>query len=400
MADGMRLVLLAETFHPATGGGETQARTLATGLAAEGAEVLVITRRTDGNLPSSDALGPVRIRRLPPRGPGQLKKWGLVITAFLVLLRLHRSYDAVLVCGFRVLGIPSVLATKILRKPCVLKAESLGEFSGDIFSAGLRRLGASTSNHPFRLLLQLRNRLLSEAHAFVATSSAVERELVAGGLEGIRIHRIPNCVDVDRFAPVSDTEKMRLRETLRIPGQARVGIYTGRLVSTKGLPLLLSVWTRLVQRHSNALLLLVGSGSLDLNNCERDLRDFVTRKSLQRSVLFTGSVENVHEYLGASDFFVFPSERENFSVSVIEAMACGLPVIATCVGGLADFVAEGATALVVRPGDADGLEHAIERALVGDKRLREMGLAGREVVRKRYSERQVLGQYTALLKEL
>lgn len=392
--------LLTETFHPVTGGGETQARVLATGLATSGQVVQVITRRVDKALPAREWMGSVRLWRLPPGGPGQLKKWGLIISAFWRLLRLTRSYDVIIVCGFRVLGVPSVLAARLLGKPCVLKADSLGELSGEIFKAGLERAGLSHASRTFRFIMRLRNRVLLGATTFVAISSAVEEELVACGVEPRRINRIPNSVDTEIYSPPEVAMKLKLRDSLGIPADSNVAIYTGRLVTTKGLPLLLSVWKKLASRYRGARLLLVGSGGLGLQNCERELRGFVKRYSLEQSVIFTGSVENVHEYLQASDFFVFPSEREAFGISVIEAMACSLPVISTSAGGLSDIISDEVTADIVPVGDPEALEQAIERALRGDDRLQDMATAGRKLVIDRYSQSSILKRYERLLSSL
>jgi hypothetical protein len=109
----MNVCLLTETFHPVTGGGETQARVVASGIAESGCEVHLLTRRSDPDLPSREMLGSISLHRLPPSGPGQSKKWGLVATAMLRLIGIRESYDIMLVCGYRILGIPAILASRI-----------------------------------------------------------------------------------------------------------------------------------------------------------------------------------------------------------------------------------------------------------------------------------------------
>ena len=87
------------------------------------------------------------------------------------------------------------------------------------------------------------------------------------------------------------------------------------------------VWLEVQRQHPNVKLLVVGAGGLDIHNCEAELKAYVIANGLQDSVHFTGSVENVHEYLQVADIFVFPTENEAFGISLIEAMACGLPAI-------------------------------------------------------------------------
>jgi hypothetical protein len=110
------MCLLTETYHPITGGGETQARVLAAGFAASGSETNVLTRRTDSTLPRSEHMDDATLWRLAPAGPGHLKKWGLILSAFIRLLRLRSRYEVMLVCGYRVLGIPSVIASRLLHR--------------------------------------------------------------------------------------------------------------------------------------------------------------------------------------------------------------------------------------------------------------------------------------------
>lgn len=393
----INVCLLTETFHPVTGGGETQARVLASGLAASGATVQVVTRRSDKSLPRREYLGPVRLWRVSPSGAGQFRKWGLVITALIILLRLRHTYDVILVCGFRILGIPAVIAAGFLNKPCLLKADILGELSGEYFRAGLQRFGLQPRGLLFRSMLKLRKRLLRRASGFIAISTAVEEELIECGVGHERISHIPNSVDTNRFSPVDGPTKDKLRGKLGIPGSGRIAIYTGRLETTKGLPSLLSAWRKIAGRHRDAHLLLVGTGGFGIHNCEAALREFVAQNSLDQCVTFVGSVENVNEYLQASDFFVFPSEREAFGISVIEALACSLPVITTTAGGLSDIVTAGQTAIVVPVGDVEALETAIEGVLGHGTGLQEIAAAGRDLVVRVYSQSQILHQYAQLV---
>lgn len=392
-----RVVMLTETFHPETGGGETQARTVARGLRASGIQVELITRRTDPTLPPETSVEGVPVHRVGPAGPGQFRKWGLVLTALLALLHLRRRYDVLLVCGYRVLGIPAVVAGLLSRKPCVLKADSQGELSGRFLDPGLARLRLRHDRLPVSALLWVRNRLLRRADRFVAMSGVIEQELLAHGVAAQRIARIPNSVDTATFSPVDAAEKRALRIRLGLPERPRVVIYTGRLVTTKGLPSLLRAWRTAVATHPDALLLLVGAGGLGLQNCEEALRAYVAHHGLQDSVRFTGPVDNVHEYLQASDVFVFPTQREAFGISVIEAMACGLPVITTTVDGLRDIVHPGKDALAIPADDDDALAHALGTSLEGGEDLQRIAACAREGATDRFSSEKVIESYRDLL---
>jgi glycosyltransferase involved in cell wall biosynthesis len=396
----LRVCILTETFHPVTGGGETQARALAEGLRLDGAEVHLVTRRSDPALAAQDSVGGVPVRRVSPTGPGHLRKWGLVFTALHALVRLRKHYDVMLVCGFRVLGIPAMLVSLASGKPCTVKADSQGELSGAFFDAGLARMKLRHDRFPVSALVRMRNLLLRRAAAFIAISQVIEQEYLAHGIRPGRIARIPNSVDIQRFRPVDETAKVSLRARLGIPRERRVVTYTGRLVTTKGLLPLLEAWRSVAATHPDALLVLVGSGGLGLQNCEAELRQRVHRDRLEERVLFTGSVDNVHEYLQASDLFVFPTEREAFGISVLEAMACGLPIVTTCVDGIRDVVRPGVDALVVPPGDHEGLAAAIRQALAGGEAVTAMAVAARAHTLEHFSAARVVAEYRGLLDRL
>jgi glycosyltransferase involved in cell wall biosynthesis len=394
-----RICILTETYHPVVGGGETQARSLAEGLAVRGHEVFLITRRSDPELPRTERVGGIQVHRLPPSGPGHLKKWALLVSSLIALLRLRRSYDLVFVSGFRVLGVAAVLVSRLQNKSCILKADSLGEMSGEFFRDGLASLGLSSQSRLFRALLALRNRILHRADGFVSISSVVEEELLRSGVPRERAHRIPNSVDVDRFSPATRSERAGLRSRLSLPPCATIVTFVGRLVSHKGLPLLLRVWKDLHAHHPDALLLLVGGGGLDLHNCEQELREYVAEQQLTECVRFTGDVENVADYLRASDAFVFPTEAEAFGIALVEAMACALPVVAARAGGVIDILEPG-SGLSVAAGDFAELRDAIDTLLRDPSLGARLGAGARRTAAERYSGDAVVDRYCSLFREV
>ena len=395
----VRVCVLTETFHPVIGGGETQARLLADGLLARGSAAIVVTRRTDARLPVSDSVGRIPVHRVGPVGTGSLRKWGLVFTALPALIRLREHYDVIFVSGFRILGVPAVVASRLLNRPVVLKADSSGEMSGAFFEAGLARFGLTTRSWPARALVALRNAVLRRAQSHVAISTSIAAELADTGVGGGTVRRIPNAVDTSRFQPTNEA-KTGVRAQLRLPPQATIFTYTGRLVSYKGLASLLRVWADVARRHPQAHLLLVGTGGLDIHACEAELRDYVRAQQLEDRVSFTGSVDNVDDYLRASDVFVFPSENDAFPSSLIEAMTTRLPVIATPVGAIPEIVEHERNGLLVKPGRDDELEQAIERLLADPTLCARLAEQGWRTVQERYTAERVTAAYAELFADL
>jgi glycosyltransferase involved in cell wall biosynthesis len=283
----LKICIFTETYYPVVGGGEIQAQLLADSLIARRHEVIILTRRSDKSLQKFEQQGKIPIYRLPPSGSGQLKKWGLILSAFPKLIRLGKRYDILFVSGFRIIGITAVIVSKLLHKKCILKADSQGEMSGDFFRAGLEKQGLSPKFFPFRFFLSLRNVMLKTADAFSVISEEITAELTSAGVPIKKIYQIPNSVDTHRFIPVSREQKYALRNKMALPETSTIVVYTGRLVSYKGLPLLLRVWKEIQNQHRDTRLLLLGSGGLDIHNCEAELRTFVHENGLGRTVRFT-----------------------------------------------------------------------------------------------------------------
>lgn len=393
------MLMLTETFHPEIGGGERQAHLLSRALVRRGHEVTIVTRRSRAELPREQMDDGVQIIRIAPAGRGRWKKWRLAVTAIEPLARLRSRADVVFVSGYRIMGVPAVLVTKMIGPTCVLKADSSGEMSGEFFRAGLARFHLSPTSAAVRLLIGSRNALLRRADAFIAISREIAGELRAHGVPGERIHQLPNGVDTGKFRPTGSSERASLRRRLGLPG-GPVAIYTGRLVSYKGLPLLLRVWCDLRRSGTPGTLVLVGSGGADIHACEKDLREYVAREGLHNSVVFAGEVENVDDYLRASDAFVFPTENEAFGVSLIEAMACGLPSVATSVGGIPDFLIDGQNGLLVEPGSFAQLRDRLAMLLAGGDGVAALGYAARETAVARFSVDAVVDGYVRVFESL
>ena len=396
----MKICIFTETYYPVMGGGETQAQLLADGLIAGGHSVTVLTRRSDASLKKNERYGAVDVVRLAPVGGGQLKKWGLLISSIPALFRLRHDYDLIFVSGYRIIGLTAVWLAKLLRKKVVLKADSQGEMSGDFFESGLMKIGISHKSFLFRWFLGFRNAILKRADAFSAISPEIASEWTSSGILSEKIHLIPNCVDTKRFVPIEPNEKISLRKKLDLPQDASMAIYTGRLVSYKGLPLLLKVWNEICCKHENVLLILAGTGGLDIHNCEEKMKEYVKVNGLEKHVLFTGAVQNVPEYLQASDIFVFPTENDAFPSSIVEAMACALPVVTTPVGAIKTIVTDGETGMLIQPGNQEQLFQALDVMLSDTAPASRLGDAAHQSVQGLYSAEVVSKKYLNLFQGL
>jgi len=216
------------------------------------------------------------------------------------------------------------------------------------------------------------------ADAVVAVAQNEARQLRASGLR-VPVVVIPNAV----AAPVKRNRE-EARRRLGIDGRMPVALCIARLAKVKRHDLLLEAWARV---PASALLLCAGEGPL-----LADLEQQTERLGLMDRVRFLGPRSDVDWLLSASDLVTLASDREGLPMAVLEAMAAGLPVVATRVGGLPELVMAGA-GLLVPPGDASALAAALSLMLEDAGRRRGAGSSGRAHVQRRYSIEALVDAY-------
>jgi glycosyltransferase involved in cell wall biosynthesis len=404
---GLRIYVLTPSFPPTDGGQEKHLLELSQSLMAAGVAVHVLTRRVDRSFAAVESLNSVPVTRYTPfgevRGVGfrAAPRLGLLLLKMTWrLLRASRDYDAVLVSGFNFTPFPAILAGAFTGKPCVVRPESPLEVTQPLGAKSRAKMGIGEKSRVLRGLEAMRRQAAQRVDRYVAISSEIRGCLESVGVDSAKIVAIPNGISVARFAPVTADRKLALRARLSLPADALLMIYTGRLAVSKGVMMLIDVWRELAAENPGPHLLIVGTGRGSFDDCEPALREYVGVHALQSRVTLTGSVPNVGEYLQASDMFVFPSDYEGFSLSLLEAMSVGLPLVTTRVGIAAELERECRLGLLVPPLDRTAFRDALAR-LLSDAPLRaELGANARAAVSGRYSTDAEAQQYIELFKAL
>ena len=388
----MNICYVAESYYPELDGGAIHSRMLAEQLHSDGNCVRVITRKNRPSYDRAEIVGGIQVIRMGLTDHyGILARYLGMFSIIPPLVRNRNEYDIILVAAPRILGAPVVLLAKILGKRCVLKPDSAGEMDGSY--AYMHSRPGWMLYHASRSYFWLRNRILRCANAFIAITNVISEEIRGLDVDDRRIYKIPNGVDIEKFAPVTSEQKTTIRNRLGIPPDTTVFVYCGRLSREKGLLPLLFSWKRLTNRFDSLHLLLVGSGDGMTLSCEKELRQYVKEHSLGNSVSFTGSVDDVRDYLHSSDVFVLPSIREMLSVALIEAHACGIPAIGARVGGIPEVIDNRVNGILVEPGNVDGLVDAATE-LIKDRDMREeYGAAARKLAVDRFSLARVAEKY-------
>lgn len=221
-------------------------------------------------------------------------------------------------------------------------------------------------------------RLLRRVAAVVAVSAATRDALRDAGVPADRLHLVENAIDVDRVAAEAAAGRDAVRRAWALAEGERAVVALGRFSPEKGHATLVDAFRTVVADVPTARLVLVGDGVL-----EADLRRAAAALPAG-CVVFAGWRTDPARCLGAADVFVLPSLREGLPLAVLEAMAAGVPVCATAVGGVPEALDGGACGVLVAPGDAPGLADALRRLLRSPDEAGRWAAAARARVRARY----------------
>jgi len=228
-----------------------------------------------------------------------------------------------------------------------------------------------------------------------AISAGVADAMDDAGVARDRITIIPSGVDCDYFRPPSADERDAARKMFGI-ALSTVAVGTvGVLENRKGHPYLLEAIARI--GSPSTLCLIAGDGSM-----RSEFEQYAAKLGISGQVQFLGRIEPSRALLWALDIFVFPSLREGLGVAAIEAAACGLPTVASKVGGLGEVVGDGESGILVAPGNAPELAEGISRLAASPHERDTMGAAARKRALGRFTMAamavQTLAFYRACLK--
>lgn len=263
-------------------------------------------------------------------------------------------------------------------------------FYGDITARLLRMLRvapkAVSAIHSTYIGPRWQEQVLRHTDPFASAVTAVstivaDARVAARTTSREKIKVIENGIDPARFGHPDAAEIVRIRDRLGIDSQDRVVLCVGRLEPEKNHALLIRAFARIVQTHADALLLIVGSGSL-ASELENDARGL----GIGARVRFAGHLSPVDPVFHLAELFVLSSSIEGLPMVVLEAMAASLPMVLTNVGGIPDVVDNELTGLLVPPEDEDALAFAIARMLDATVETRAaFGAAARRRLEERFS---------------
>ena len=386
---------LGRIGEPDVGGQCVYIRELSVALAAQGARVLAFTRdRSDGR-PGREQIAPgADVIRIQCGPSGFLPKEKILpyLEEFAVALSTYLSGDEIISSHFWDGG----YVASLLREPAkwVHTSHSLGK----------RKLASLPDADPgqYKDRIAIETRILRRCDAIISSTGLEEQDLVdLYAADGAKITVIPPGVDAEYFHPPSNKES--LKKELGLSADPVV-FSLGRLDPRKGFDLYLRAAAQVRRESSRGSLVqfLLSAGTSDEDEHEAAERERLQRlaKSLQlgdsliwRPVL---PESDIPRYYGASDLFVMPSRYELFGIVMLEAMACGVPVVATKFGGPPEVITDGENGRLVDPTNIPSFASAIAGLLDDpDERMR-MGEIARETIESKYSWERLAREHLLL----
>lgn len=396
MSDAPRLLLLTAYYFPLQGGVETHARALAIYLLAHGIPVTIVTKRIDAGGPAMETIDGITVHRVAPAGPRNgVRKWLMLPFALWRIVALRKTFDVIYCPGYQGIGIAAMAAGLLLGKPVVLRSGNLGVLYGNNWNEPLSRFHISPDMAIVRWLKARVRSIYTPAAAFACNCREIEDEALACGVPRARVHYLPNAVDVDRYRPALPGEKAQVRAAEGWPQDALLCLYVGRLSVEKGVMELLEAWRTLP--HRNKRLVLIGP---DMPGNPSDVgpaaRQFVADHDLGHEVIFHGESSDGARLLRAADIYVQPSHYEAFSNALVEAMATGLPPVATRIGGMLDCIVDGENGLLATPRDPAALAQQLERMMSDPALAARLGANARATVVADFNVVTIFGRFAEL----
>jgi len=296
----------------------------------------------------------------------------------IVLLWLVKRYDVHLVVaqspyeGFSAAWVKIITRILFFKKKVALIVESHGDFEKDLF---LQRKIRLRSIYQF-LMKATATFSLRQADALRAVSKATREQL----------QRWTTGIEIAQFTAWTDMEVFRTAGSLVEHKTDQFILYVGVLIPRKGVDVLLQSFARIADEIKDAKLVLIGKS--DDESYAEALRKMTRSLGIDKRVTFIGPMtqSELAEFMAQAQVLVLPSHSEALGRVVLEAMACGTPVIGSAVGGIPDMIQDSNTGFLVEPGDVPALTEKIMWILEHPKEASTMGRRARQFARDYFSE--------------
>jgi glycosyltransferase involved in cell wall biosynthesis len=384
----MKIAFAIPWFLPNKGGAELGAWELARRLVARGHQVRVVTPRFRLDWPASETIDGIEVRRYVSLAPSRFTRLseimhcGQAVPGVLHHLNDFQP-DLVHLHYLFFTGYAAMAWSRWNRRPAIITL-----VGNDVYDPYYV---------PCSFMAPVNRWMVRRADKVAAASSFI-RDVIAEkfGRPRDQVDLVPYGVDLTRFHPVDIGTIAALRRQLSLPEHRPIVLTVQRLHERKGVNYYLEAARRMLAVRPNLFFVVVGSGP------ERDTLETLSKRlGLSENIRFTGKVLDgeLPLYYQAADLFAFHTLHEGFGIVLLEAMACGKPVVTTRAGGTLDIVVEGDGGHLVQPRDAEALAERVLRVLADPNEARRMGERNRLRVEENFNWDRLTDRYMTLYEE-
>lgn len=369
------VLMVTGAYWPELSGGGLQCRTMIHAL-GDRFRFRVLTTCTDPALPQVSEVDGTPVRRVQIDVSSRLSKLRAAVQTVRFFLAERDTFDIVHLHGFSQKSVLVVLLARMLGKRIVMTIHTAGSDEAEA-----ARESGWAAFWAYR-----------QADLYLAISSRIAHNYLAAGLPKTKLRRASNGLDVELFHPPTRQERQAARRGLQpLSDDLYWILFVGFFSREKGPDVLFDAWLRLRDMGAPpSALIFVGATDSAYHEVDKTLAAAIAARAAELGVSdrvrFTGPLANVETAYHAADIFVMPSSREAFGMVLVEAMASGLPVVASRIDHVTDeIVDDGVTGHLVPANDPAALAEALMLILRAPAEAQKLGVHAREAVVSRYS---------------
>ena len=376
------ILMVTGAYPPEISGGGIQCRELVRTLQSR-VNFTVLTTCADSSLPETGELDGIEIFRVFVDVSCIRSRLMAAFRLAAKFIRLRARFDIVHIHGFSQKAVLLTLFAKLFRKTLLLTLHT----------------GGYDEPQSVRWKGRLAFWCYSQATFFFGVSPSLQQHYYSSGLPRDKFRFIPNGVDLECFRPADQGEQRALRRELGLPEELALILFVGFFSHEKCPDLLFEAWTRMRGDGMPATgLVFVGTTRSRYHEVDpalaQRIRDEAQHLEVEKRVIFIEVTHEIEKYYRAADLFVLCSSREGLPLALLEAMATGLPCIASKLQGITDtLIDHGVNGLLVPVGDVAALEDAIRSLLQDPTRAQKLGKRARQTVDERHSIKQTSVYY-------
>jgi len=366
----MKIIQICEQFKPSIGGVQNYVYALShelskrhnvTVFTSDLIEGLDLTLKPPSYEKISDNFNIYRFKTYPPYYISYVRAYGMIPP----LIRNLAKSDVDLIHSHSFIAIhtnAAALLSKLKKNPFVLTIHSFGENPSNFYSDMFTKVYNSSIG---KITLKFADKV-------IVLSSEAKVYFLQLGVDEEKIRIVPNGIDYKRFANFHP--KVNFKQRYSING--KVVLFVSNLQQRKGAQYLLKAAPQILREVPNTSFVIVGDGPY-----RKYLEDLSNRLHIKNKVIFTGSLsdQELLEAYHIADVFVLPSAFEGLPTVILEAMASGVPIVATKVGGIPSIVQDGITGFLINYGDTKQIAEAVINILSDESLAQKMGENGKRI---------------------